>query len=341
MSPRLSFSASLLLFLGLAPACTGEEEVIDPGPTPKPLDPPDVSDVDFPAAMAEAMGLALSVNARSAWLGHAESLGLAEQGCPSFYAGFADPEMADEGEGLSWYDLCTTSKGDGFGGSFYWESAVSVTEDGASGQTTQATRRVEGDAVVSQGDAVLFELDGEGEDSLLQLIDGDYRRVVYSSVMDATVTGTLPFPDGPAGGWRTDLNLSWTSGDQDTLAANGNVYFFDHLIAGRFDSVNMDLTLQGPTGASPEACTAEPIGFISLRDPDAFWYDLVFDPLESDGEYDNDPSAGCDGCGTLYIRGVKQEAPVCLDLSWVWSGALTPPAAADYALGLRGLGLEG
>ena len=159
--------------------------------------------------------------------------------------------------------------------------------------------------------------------------------------MDATVTGTLPFPDGPAGGWRTDLNLSWTSGDQDTLTANGNVYFFDHLIAGRFDSVNMDLTLQGPTGASPEACTAEPIGFISLRDPDAFWYDLVFDPLESDGEYDNEPYAGCDGCGTLYIRGVKQEAPVCLDLSWVWSGALTPPAAADYALGLRGLGLEG
>ena len=69
MSPRLWFSASLLFFTALAPACTGEEEVIDPGPTPKPLDPPDVSDVDFPAAMAEAMGLALSVNARSAWLG--------------------------------------------------------------------------------------------------------------------------------------------------------------------------------------------------------------------------------------------------------------------------------
>ena len=37
MSPRLWFSASLLFFMASAPACTGEEEVIDPGPTPKPV----------------------------------------------------------------------------------------------------------------------------------------------------------------------------------------------------------------------------------------------------------------------------------------------------------------
>lgn len=125
----------------------------------------------------------------------------------------------------------------------------------------------------------------------------------------------------------------------------GNIFLFDSKLAGRFDSVEIDLAFAGPGAAAPTECADEPRGWIGLRDENAYWYDVVFQP-----RYDEDvtgtgttnpPYGACDGCGAIYIRGVEQvEAlgEVCLDFDFVFSESpVTPPATADYVLPLHSL----
>ena len=77
-----------------------------------------------------------------------------------------------------------------------------------------------------------------------------------------------------------------------------------------------------------------------MRDENAFWFDVVFQPRfdddATDDPYDNFSYGPCDGCGTLYVRGLEQtDIEVCPDFSFLWSGALTHPEADDYALSMR------
>lgn len=321
-------------------ACAPDPEPVDPGPEAQGLALPDTTGIDFAAAFAELLEVALAVQVGPAWQGNVQALGEAEPGCPDLYVGKPDPEE-DEAQGLSWSDRCSTSGGLDFGGHVWWTGAVEVSTDEAAGTTTQASRALEADGVVAQGDEVLFELDGEAEEGLLRIEDGSYTRWSWSSALNTTVTGTWPFGGGAlAGGWRSDLNLSATGGDVDSLALSGDTFLFDARLAERFDSFSLDITLSGPTGAGPEDCLEEPLGWMALRTPDAYWFDLVFEPEEGSEDYENQPYAGCDGCGTLYIRGQEQPEPVCLDLSWVWAGALTPPEATDAILTLRDLEVE-
>ena len=131
-----------------------------------------------------------------------------------------------------------------------------------------------------------------------------------------------------------------TGGDEATIELRGNIYYFDYRIAGRFDSVTVNLLWGAPDSLGPDECAAEPRGWIGVRDENAFWYDLVFQP-----RYDDDPNAEpyqdgdygpCDGCGTLYVRGLQQDGiEVCPDFSFLWDGTLTHPDPTDFALSLR------
>lgn len=314
-------------------ACTEEPVPTDSGPAPEPLPIPDLTGVDLPAAYAEILRAALGVDMSVAWRGHAASLTEREAACPNLWTGSPDDQMGDE-EALTWSDRCSTNANVSFGGTLQWENALQTTREGT-GTTTTGSRSLSGDGVVSHGDEVLFEFDGEGSDAFTLIEDGDYQRWTYNSLVQATVTGTLPFPDGPTGGWRTDLNLELSGGDGARVAARGNVFFFEHRIQDRFDSGAMDLEMPGPGSADPEDCALEPHGTLSLRDEDAIWYDLVFLPLYEEGDYADDPYAVCDGCATLYVRGQEQPELVCPDLSWLFVEAPTPPEPADYALSVR------
>ena len=141
------------------------------------------------------------------------------------------------------------------------------------------------------------------------------------------------------GGYRTDMYVFYSGGDADRFEARGNVYLFDGRMHTYFDSLQVEINLSGPTGAGPQACELEPNGWIGLRDQNAYWFDLVFEPRRTDDigdpDYDNEPYTGCDGCGTLYIRGL-QDREVCIDFSFLWEdGFLSPPSAQEFVMPIR------
>lgn len=336
-------------------ACTGgasgpaEDSAVGTHTTPPTLPLPDVDGVDWPKVYEGAMAALLSVDPREPWAAHRDSLSLAQAGCPDLYVGAPDPETEVGEGGLSWSDRCDGEQAS-FGGFVWWAAEVSVRGDpeSAKGQSTEGSRRMVADGTVSLGDEVLLELDGELEDSLSLSIAPGYEHWSYASTVDATVGGSLGWAaDGPTpGGYRAELYLYYSGGDVDALEARGNLFLPEARLSERFDSAAVDLAFTGSRGAPPDACTEEPVGFLSVRDEQAFWYDLVFLPRYEDdatdtGSYANDPYADCDGCGTLYIRGVEQpQLEVCPDLSYLWSGALAPPAAEDFVLTLRDLSDE-
>ena len=134
---------------------------------------------------------------------------------------------------------------------------------------------------------------------------------------------------------RADQYVYVEGGDTARLESRGNLYLFEDRIADRWDSVAMDLELVGDDGAGPGDCTLEPTGWLSLRDTNAYWYDVVFLASEAD-TVDTSTDTSCDGCGTLYIRGVES-GTVCPDLSAAWDGRLDPPDVADFVLSIHDL----
>lgn len=343
MSRFLAICATLALT-----ACGTPEEpddlVLD---DPVELPPPDITGLDMGAAFESGFQALTEVDLRAAWSGHEAAMNLRRPGCPDIFAGNPDVEDIDIGEdapGSSWLDFCEQRDGTTFGGFEYWEIAVNREGDPTSGagRTTEASRFLLGDGVVGRGDDVLFEFDGEATDGLtLTEAAADYYVWSYSTRMEGTVTGSLAFDGTPnAGGYRVGLTRRASGGVDQNLEVNGNVYFFERRIEDRFDSIAANLELIGPETAGPDDCTAEPQGYISLRDENAFWYDLVFSPRydgdPDDPDYPNEPYSECDGCGTLYIRGLEQEGvEVCLDLGFLWEGPLDPPDVKDFAFTLR------
>jgi hypothetical protein len=199
-------------------------------------------------------------------------------------------------------------------------------------------------SVVGNNDEVLYEFDGEGSDSLYLVESPDYTRWTYSSLIQATVTGDIISDLTGAtngGGWRTDLYLYLTGGNADYLEARGNVFLFETRLSERFDSMAMDLTFTGPNGAAPDSCTQEPVGWIGLRDENAYWYDLVFQPADAgdtDGSMADTEYTECDGCGTLYIRGIEtiEYGEICVDFSWLWDkNPLVLPEPEDFVFTIR------
>lgn len=334
-----------LQFLGCAAEDSDTEIELPP---PEELTIPGIDGVDLEGLVVDALGIAIHADNRVVWDAHVATLGMFEGGCPDIYTGTPDLEidgLDEDARGYSWLDNCQA--GDTrFGGYEYWENRIQVTGEATdlAGRSVDATRMVFGDGVLSQGGDVIFEFDGEGNDSLSRVDDSTgFSRFTYSSFVDGTVTGSLPFPTGAEtpGGYRTDMYLTYTGGDSERLEARGNVYFFEHRLAGRFDSLAMDLEIVGPLGATPDVCTLEPRGWIGVRDEDAYWYDVVFEPRSDQDatgpDYEPDPYTACDGCGTLYIRGLAQDVQVCPDLSFLWSGALVPPEGHEFALSVRSL----
>ena len=344
-------SRFLLIFTAIAVAgCSKggdtDDIVFDDPPE---LPPPDISGLDLPGAFETGFVTLAELDLRKAWAGHEKAMALRRDGCPDIFAGNPNVEDIDintDNDGSSWLDFCEQGDGTTFGGFEYWEIAINREGDATSGagRTTEASRLLFGDGVVGRGEDILFEFDGEATDGLtITEAAGDYYAWSYSSRMEGTVTGDLVF-DGEdlTGGYRIGLTRRATGGADQGLEANGNVYFFEHRFQDRFDSIAANFELIGPAAAGPDDCTKEPQGYISLRDENAFWYDLVFSPRydgdPDDPDYPNEPYSECDGCGTLYIRGLEQDheiGEICVDLSSLWSGPLDPPEVQDFAFTLR------
>ncbi len=325
--------------------CAPEEEEPVTSEPPQELVQPDLEGIDVPAAFEQAVRTAVATDLRAPFAAHAASMSLLHPGCPDLYAGPPDPDMDEidiDARGVSWSDHCSTGGGREFGGFVYWDGSMTLQGDPTTveGRTSTASRELIADGVIAEGDDVLFEFDGTGSDSVLRVDADGFNRFVYNSLMEGTVTGSMVSEQGQIGDLRTDMYLAYTGGDADTLEARGNVFFFDHRIQEKFDSIHLDIAFASPTSTEPGGCDQEPLGFVSLRDSNAFWYDLVFQPRydedATDEDYENDPYVGCDGCGVMYVRGLEQPDQVCIDLSFLWDGGtLIPPDVEDYALSMR------
>ncbi len=334
-------------------ACSGSDDdatATDTAPTEAenafPL-PDDVDTIDWQVVFQEAISTMKTVNTQAVWRGHVASLQTRQVGCPDFWSGefTVGAETVGEADGVAWFDDCRLQDSTFYDGWLTW--AADVVEDGDpttfEGRTSDADRTLEGDAVVGDDQGVRLEFDGTARDSLYRLEAYGFERFVYSSLVEGTLTGRDVFegtstPDG----FRTDLFISTTGGDVDTFEARGNVYFFSPQLQGRFDSIQVDMSMVGPTGASPEDCTLEPVGWIGVRDPDAYWYDVVFLPRFredlAEQPYDNPELSDCDGKGRLYIQGIEQVGvDVELDFSFLFDGSFPLPDADEYVLPFHSL----
>lgn len=324
-----------MIFLLLA--CTSEEPE-ESGITPEgpELSLPDLDGIDLPAAVQEAMNLAVGLSLGAPWQGNVRSLTeLAREGCPDFYVG-APPETNIEVD-LSWYDQCRTAGGLFFDGYLGWNQSLSLEGDPTDtvGETVQGTRSLAGDGAIGDDNGLFLGFNGEGEEALYRVTAPDYQHWTWSSLLQGTVEGSNA--TSLAGGWRSDLYFYSIGGDAEHLELRGNAYFPELRIQERFDSFAMELVLEGELGAVPDTCTQEPSGWIGLRDEQAFWYDLIFMPLDDQDDYVDAPYSSCDGCGQLFLRGV--EAPVdlgtvCVDLSGIFP-QLLPPQPEDFVFTLH------
>jgi len=325
----MRISASLLVLAGMICGCGLVESPVDDGLAATDALPlPDVRDVDFAAAFADALAVAVAVDPRDAWADHEQTLALGSEGCPSFWAG--PPEGLDldagTGDGWGWADGCAGPAGVRWAGLLYWESELSAFDDGDPdvGLVVSGERRLVGDARVADADgAVLFGLSGELEDHFDLVTAGDYEQWSYASTVAATVQGETS--------WRADHYVRYTGGEERSFEARGEIHLLDGLLQDRFDSVAMDLRLDDPDHPSADGCSLEADGWLGLRDENAFWYDLVFQPRVDPEGYANDPYGACDAVGTLYLRG-EEIGTVALELSDApWSaGLLIPPDPADF-----------
>jgi len=340
-----------LMVLALA-ACSdeGAPTATDTGATEAenafPL-PPDIETIDWQSVFQEAITTLKSVNTQAVWRGHLASLETRQAGCPDFWSGefTVGTQTVGEADGVAWYDDCRLQDGVFYDGWLTWTADVLEEGDEKTyeGRTSDADRVIEGDAVVGDDDGVRLEFDGTARDSLYRLEAIGYERFVYSSLVEGTLTGRDVFEGTTTPqGFRTDLLLNITGGDVDTFEARGNAYLFQPQLQERFDSIQVDMFMPGPSGAGLDDCTLEPVGWLGVRDPEAYWYDVVFLPRFredlAERPYDNPELSECDGCGRLYIQGIEQEGvDVCIDFSFLFDGSFPLPDADEYVLPFHSL----
>lgn len=331
LSLMLAWSVSWL------PACSSDASSddatpVDLGPPAPDLLLPDLEGLDMATSLSRGLILALQADLRGSWDGFTSTLELSTGGCPNLYT--ANPE---ENDLLStyWSDSCYTDGGLRFEGELGWESSASIdyfSEDGLD-YAEYGDRTLAGSASVEEFNARVYAFTGEGSDSFYRSVSPDAESWTYSSQIDGTIQGAFSFEESDlfTGGLRESLYLNYSRGSVDRLTVRGDVFLLDETI-DRFDSVSMDFTLYGQVGAPPGTCVLEPFGFMGMRDTSAYWYEVIFLPIG--GEDGSASSPDCDGCGTLFVRGVEQETPICLDMEAFWP-LLTSPDRTDYVYSSR------
>jgi hypothetical protein len=361
---RRATRAAAIALLGTAVACkskesdTSTDRDVDLGQPAAPLVLPDVSGVDKEAAILEAVDIVLSIRGAEVWAGHQRAMERAFDGCPDPFVGAPESSPLDEdddarAQGMSWSDFCESPGGLYFRGWQHWITSYATTgsADDAGGRTVQGSRTLMGSGVSGDPAEIRYEMRGEISDSVYVVQAGDYQRFTWSTSSVATVSGTdilAPVGSATPGGYRADAYVSVQGGDAQRVEVRGDVYLFEHRIQDRFDSLSVNLSFVGELGAGPEDCTLEPRGWIGVRDANAWWLDVVFQPAADDdatnGGIDDPDYTACDGCGTVYLRGVEQTVEIgeiCPDLSALWANPrLAPPDPDLYIYAPRTLSEE-
>jgi len=256
------------MLLLLAAACATEEEApVDEGPPLDTLELPTSPTWTCPR-LRRGVATALEVRGAVAWRGHSPRSTGSSPAAPTCgrRADVETIEVDQDAGGWSWADHCEDQQGRGYEGAVWWSSTAAAEGDPAEadGRTISGERRLVGDATVTAGSDTRSSSTHD-RDAVTIGTAPDYTRWTWSSAVDATVTGADALADASTpGGWRADLYTYASGGDADALEVRGDVYLFEERLAGRFDSLSMDLALD------PSDECGEPRGWLSLRDEDAY-----------------------------------------------------------------------
>lgn len=329
---------STIALLGFFAACVPPEPVERPGGQSGSLkeelpQPEDVDTIDYEAALAEAMRLALAADLASPWRGHIELLSATDGECPTFFIGAPEDAMNGDEDNLSWAGSCDSGPL-AFDGFMTWNLEIDETGAGAS-------REASGDARMTDDGALALEFDGEANDSVTWDGNGGFS---YSSTVEGQFSGPLVYSESSPvpGGFRGASSITYTNGGISSIDAN--LFLFGDPLLDRFDAVVLDLEFA-------EDCADEPIGYIGLRGTDGYWFDIYFLPRFEAGNptaeaqaypYELIDNPTCDGCGNLFVRNVRAEQPniVCPDFAGVTAN-LTAPTVDEYILTLHDLPWDG
>jgi hypothetical protein len=228
-----------------------------------------------------------------------------EPGCPDWY----------EVDGnVFWYADCTTEAGtsfDGYGFTTLYEDADAF-GDGSSWDLTA----ISGAATIRDPDGYAFHLGGNIYDGTGTNPDG--ARLWVSQVAGGFVweapqaAGTwLAQPSAPSMLlYAVQYDLG---GPQNYLYLTGSVEGLSAATSAvRFDEVAIGSTALGL------ACSAEPMGTVSVRDARGAWWDVRFD-IDEGGRLTGE----CDGCGGVFT-GETYHGEVCADFSSMLDWEETP-----------------
>jgi hypothetical protein len=312
------------MWLLVAFACAPTEAPAPIPEDPPALTPPPLDGLDLESAIAAALDRAVRTSAGRVLDAHVGALDQGTPTCPDLYLGAppeGDPDLVD---GHAWADHCDETLS--FDGWASWSIEATSAGDPNTpvGRTIDGTRRLEGDLQIWRDELQLLGFDGVAEDSLSRTDTDAGASWRWASYLEGSVEGTLT--DLPK--MRAELSLEAVGGPAASLTLRGDVYAPSAPLDDVFDSLRLDIAWQDPATSFAD-CPDEPVGWIGVRDDEAWWFDVVFQPLP--GDVDPTPNP-CDGCGELYIRGLPTETLVCPDLSFLWlDDTIVPPALSGFA----------
>jgi hypothetical protein len=226
------------------------------------------------------------------------------------------PQLYEKENGSVWYSGCTATNGNSFSGFGY-----ELIFDGKdSGGTLYYGGQIYGQMTMTDASGQIFRGDGTAM-SLLGYASGG-GNIYYSSV-----TGAFQWTAAPVTSWlhegdSTGITVyaqDYPMYDVRLVQIQGSVQVEEKtgLFAVAFDPIG---TLYESDGLGA-ACTSEPGGTLSVRDPNAIWYDVAFDGPTSDG-FPGDASR-CDGCGDVSVEG-EVIGSICPDFSTWMSWESSP-----------------
>lgn len=284
------------------PSDPGSSPTIPSVPTPPWTAPgatePPVFDADaLGRGLDDVLVAALGLDAAPALDAYDDVMRYASGPCPDPYSYAAYYGMVE-----AWYAQCETNGGavySGYASDYHDDSYDLTTGRGYRGLYAEAT-------VVAPG--------GETWSGVGYWARGEYGSAGYVDLY-LELDGVLEYDAGSVEG-------TWIGQDIVPSVSIHRTYPADHAwhvieidgsftgLAGEVDTAAfVEVALEGNYGC------AEPTGTISLRTPEADWYDLAFsgDPSDPDG---------CDGCAEARWRG-EAVGTVCGDFS-PWMTGVTP-----------------
>ena len=252
-------------------------------------------------AIARSAGVAYSFHADPVVDAYTLLMSSGDEYCPQLY---------EKEGGAVWYSGCSSTSGTSYSGFGYSYEYVDMVDGG----TTYNGAQIYGQMTLTDASGQIFRGDGVAMSLLGHTAEGN-GTVFYSGI-----TGAFQWTAAPQSTWLHDgdsagitiFAMDYPDYDVRFVQFAGSVQVEEErgIFAVAFDSEVGTLIQSEGLGSE---CTDEPGGVISVRDPDAIWYDVVFDGATSDGISTGDASR-CDGCGDAIVEG-EVIGSVCPDFS--------------------------